>query len=144
MNWVDDQVTSHYLKQCQLVFVLSFRTNFIEILIWSWQFSFKKMPLKMLSTYCQPILSFWCVVCSQKTVFIGQWTFDISVFFFLQGTDNKETLACSRYDLPSTFVTGIVIILCMHPANERWRYNVTSSLNGWTHTQNDPYWHGRR
>ena len=30
------------------------------------------------------------------------------------------------------------IILCMCPANERWRYNVTSSLIGWAHSQNDP------
>ena len=30
------------------------------------------------------------------------------------------------------------IILCMHPANERWRYIVTSSLIGWVHSQNDP------
>ena len=31
------------------------------------------------------------------------------------------------------------IILCMHPANERRRYNVTSSLTGWVHAQNDPW-----
>ena len=31
------------------------------------------------------------------------------------------------------------IILCMCPANERRRYNVTPSLNGWAHTQNDPW-----
>ena len=30
------------------------------------------------------------------------------------------------------------IILCVHPANERRRYNVTSSLIGWAHTQNTP------
>ena len=30
------------------------------------------------------------------------------------------------------------IILCMHPANERRRYNIKSSLNGWVHTQYDP------
>ena len=30
------------------------------------------------------------------------------------------------------------IILCMHPANERWCYTVTPSLIGWAHTQNDP------
>ena len=28
----------------------------------------------------------------------------------------------------------------MHPANERQRYNVTSSPIGWAHTQNDPCW----
>ena len=31
------------------------------------------------------------------------------------------------------------IILRMHPANERWRCIVTSSLIGWAHTQNDPW-----
>ena len=30
------------------------------------------------------------------------------------------------------------IILGMGAANERWRYNVTSPLIGWAHTQNDP------
>ena len=30
------------------------------------------------------------------------------------------------------------IILCMHPANER-RHDVTSSLIGWVHAQNDPW-----
>ena len=30
-------------------------------------------------------------------------------------------------------------ILCMHPANERWCYLVTSSPIGWAHTQNDPW-----
>ena len=29
------------------------------------------------------------------------------------------------------------IILCMGPANGRWRYNVTSYLIGWAHTQTD-------
>ena len=33
---------------------------------------------------------------------------------------------------------GTGIILCMRPANERWHYNVTSSVIGWVHTQNDP------
>ena len=30
------------------------------------------------------------------------------------------------------------IVLCVCPANEGRRYNVTSSLIGWAHTQNDP------
>ena len=30
------------------------------------------------------------------------------------------------------------IILWMHPTNERRRYNATSSLIDWAHTQNDP------
>ena len=31
------------------------------------------------------------------------------------------------------------VILCMRPANERRRYNVTSSLIGLAHTQNEPW-----
>ena len=34
------------------------------------------------------------------------------------------------------------IILYMHPAYERRRYNVASSLIGWMHTQNDRCWLG--
>ena len=30
------------------------------------------------------------------------------------------------------------IILYMRPTNERWRYNVTSSLIGWAHSEIDP------
>ena len=34
------------------------------------------------------------------------------------------------------------IVLCIHPANERRRYIVTSSIIGWVHTQNSPWvWH---
>ena len=36
-------------------------------------------------------------------------------------------------------VTGV--ILCIHPANERWSYIVTLSVIGWAHTQNDPWCH---
>ena len=35
---------------------------------------------------------------------------------------------------------GTGIIWGMRPANERRRYNVTSSLIGCTHTHNDPWW----
>ena len=31
------------------------------------------------------------------------------------------------------------MILWTRPANERWRYIVTSSLIGWAHSQNDPW-----
>ena len=31
------------------------------------------------------------------------------------------------------------IILCVCPANERWHYNVMSSLIGWAHAQNYPW-----
>ena len=43
----------------------------------------------------------------------------------------------------STYPSGSLIrvaeiIFCMRPANERRRYNVTSSPIGWAHTENDP------
>ena len=34
-------------------------------------------------------------------------------------------------------ISGIMLYMC--PANGRRRYNVTSSLIGWAHTQNDPW-----
>ena len=37
----------------------------------------------------------------------------------------------------SSSSTGI--ILCMRPVNERRRYNITSSLIGWAHSQNGPW-----
>ena len=40
-------------------------------------------------------------------------------------------------NISNTGISGIG--LYMHPANERRRYNVTSSLIGWGHTQNDPW-----
>ena len=44
-----------------------------------------------------------------------------------------------KENIHTTPHTGIV--LCMGPANETWRYNVTSSLVGCVHTQNDPCTH---
>ena len=44
--------------------------------------------------------------------------------------DNNTHVHCVRY---------IGMILCMSPANERWRYSVTLSLIGWAHTQNHPW-----
>ena len=38
----------------------------------------------------------------------------------------------------SHFTPNIGIILGMRSVSERWRYNVTSSLIGWAHTQNVP------
>ena len=36
-------------------------------------------------------------------------------------------------------ITGIILYMCQ--ANERWCYNVASSLIGCVHSQNDPYNH---
>ena len=44
------------------------------------------------------------------------------------------TCNCHYFDI----IPGI--ILCMHPANERWHYTVTPSLIGWVQIQNDPWY----
>ena len=41
---------------------------------------------------------------------------------------------CSQLYLAANYAK---VILCMRPANERLRYNLTSSLIGWAHAQND-------
>ena len=45
------------------------------------------------------------------------------------------------FSVPSQAVSGAGIILCMHPANERWRHSVTPSLIGCLHAENDPSVH---
>ena len=52
---------------------------------------------------------------------------------FVHIQPSKWLVPVHAYTKPSAW-----IILCMRPANERRRYNVTSSPFGWVHTQNDP------
>ena len=52
---------------------------------------------------------------------------------------NNETPSVSVSSEKYYIHTGI--IFCMHPANERWCYNVTSSLIGWADAQKDPCSH---
>ena len=49
---------------------------------------------------------------------------------------SPKHVICHRISLVSWYPG---IILCMHAANEGWRYTVTPSLLGWAHTQNDPW-----
>ena len=56
-----------------------------------------------------------------------------------QFAQNTPSHALNELLLPSLcnhyMYTGIIV--CMYPANERWRYIVTASLISWVHTQND-------
>ena len=49
----------------------------------------------------------------------------------------SKSLVISHQNMIYNMISDI--ILCMLPANERWRCNVTSSLIGWLHKQNDPW-----
>ena len=57
-------------------------------------------------------------------------------------TGNKKNTICNcnvgQLQFRIYIKTLAGIILCRCPANERWRYNVTSSPIGWAHTQKDP------
>ena len=65
-----------------------------------------------------------------------RWNFDWNSNFLIE-EKAFETMVCKLATiLFRPQCTGI--ILCMRPGNGRRRYNVTSSLIGWTHTQNNP------
>ena len=46
----------------------------------------------------------------------------------------------AMYMLVAKIITAAWTIMCMRPANDRRRYNVTAPLIGWAHAQNDPCW----
>ena len=73
---------------------------------------------------------------------------NVLIFFFAKCMLHISTVTSSQWVCISkgfilqyrfhVVIMGTGIILCMRPANERWHYNVTSSVIGWVHTQNDP------
>ena len=80
----------------------------------------------------------FCVICGWVIHLLGSWG----------GADRHQAIICIRdKQFSHIFVPSFVrcvhvspgIILCMCPVNGRRRYNVMSSLIGWTHTQNDPW-----
>ena len=51
-----------------------------------------------------------------------------------------QCLGCCEYNMKCSKIHwNAGIFLCMCPANEIWHYNVTSSLIGWVHSQNEPW-----
>ena len=73
----------------------------------------------------------WNGNCNSMSIFIG---------LYLAAFINELSVVHAPWMVCKHDVTAISeIILCMCPTNERWRYNVTPSLIGWAHTQNDPY-----
>ena len=68
---------------------------------------------------------------------------NITRWYTLPGYYNGMTLvrlsSHNKFPISHFYCWTAEIILCMCPANERWRYIVTSSPIGWAHTQNDPW-----
>ena len=77
-----------------------------------------------------PVCFSWNEILSHNLTF--QSYFSISHSYIL--TVQFPMMITHHFVLRRQQATGF--ILCMRPANERWRYIVTSSLIGWAHTQN--------
>ena len=77
-----------------------------------------------------PVCFSWNEILSHNLTF--QSYFSISHSYIL--TVQFPLMITHHFVLRRQQATGF--ILCMRPANERWRYIVTSSLIGWAHTQN--------
>ena len=71
-----------------------------------------------------------CTCSSKKLSWYSLW--------FISGKDNQVLLHHVRLRWPFWILDTAGIILGMGSANERWRYNVTSPVISWAHTQNDP------
>ena len=78
--------------------------------------------------------NFWTVRC-----LAGSWSVSWLLCFSRIGSINVLSLAMESGVKQSLLIVAAVtgFILCMHPGNERRRYNVTSSLIGWAHAQNE-------
>ena len=76
--------------------------------------------------------SYWGVSYIIKSIY-SQYCFQYCIFTLVL-VKREELCMCI------SCISCAGIILCMLPANERWRYNVTSSLIGWPHTQNHPWY----
>ena len=123
-------------------------------------FSFKKMFLKMLFARCWPLCSglvvlnglmcsllitklqtFWGYLYTMKRKLFKQDIYSLfslkmfSVYCIVMKMKPMKGLTL----LVAMNVENAVMIFGVQPANERWRYNVRSSLIGWAHWQNDPW-----
>ena len=85
-------------------------------------------------------LSFWQLSVQPVMKISSKWRhFRFSEHIAMDGTDTPIHVFSQLSWHYKHVRHGSEIILCMHPANERWRYNVTPSLIGWAQTQNDPW-----
>ena len=104
-------------------------TNFIEILIGIQIFSLKKMHLKMSSAKWRP----FCLGLNVLMYAADE--------IMVHPTDKVWWRIMLRWHIASSimpYITSQVLILGLHPANERRRYFVTTSLIGCAQAQNQP------
>ena len=142
-------------------------TNFSEILIEILTFSLKKMRLKSVVCETAAILSqpqcvnapSYIISCYNRLYYMEVWLHSQnktighqwdpyiwgvfrefkfwSIYCLVKAINRKLSWF---YIMQYCVILGCIagIILYMLPSNERWYCNVTPSLIGWTHIQNDP------
>ena len=108
-----------------LIYSPNFNDTTVEI--WEWLSNFIPHLTGHVITYpCWNSSKFICVKGAQaKTEFIMVWK-------QLRTESVKTTFSNSKNPL----CTCLRLILCMHPADDTWHYNVKLSLIGWAHIQN--------
>ena len=114
-------------------------TNFNDIWIKIKQFSYRKMILKMFAkwrAFCLP----QCDNCKYDTSHRRcPWlSFNLIKLWLSYCLWHKGPASVCMVGRQHGLCWNPGIILCMGSANERQRYNVTSSLIGWAHTEYDP------
>ena len=116
------QASSHYLSQCWPRSLSPYgftRTQWVNAYLNLDIFSNHYLQRQGQALVIWLIIQFWWTFHNEK-----HWHTFIS-YVALYGSP-----------FPITIYAGI--ILCMHPANDRWHYIITSSLIGWAHSQNYP------
>ena len=89
------------------------------------------IPILFLDTDFLNAIYGWCT-----NIIVGNM-FELLIEFMLQYSKERVNNYHTCGDRHSIMYSWI--ILCMGPANKSQRYNVTSALIGWAHTQNDPW-----
>ena len=108
----------------------------------------KPLPVPVLNNYQWDLLPFTMTCLMAPSHYLNQCWLTIGEIFGhlplgnLTGNALPTISAHNRFELYFIKIMqhfpGAGIILCMYTTNERRRYNVTSSLIGWAHTQNNP------
>ena len=139
--WLEWHLCAHYMWTCQL----EHRSHDQQVTWPAWtqdQTSYCNRPIMKVIWHPENKV-YICKKMNPRIVWISfkKISFHLYHCFFLFKMDLFANSIFSASTPGHTFYrTWAVIILCVHPANERWRYIVTSSLIGWVHTQNDPCW----
>ena len=97
-----------------------------------------------LPDFSPPDMSVMFAYTSDSPSGINQWDQCLMATIISHDIDSNQVSQPGSKQSSKQMVGSSEIILCVRPANEIWRYIVTSSLIGQVHTQNDPWIHSDR